>query len=739
MEELKTNKNESSFGGAQKMHPQKPKKTNNNVASKVFQKVKNNNQKVKPQNKVDKNKVKPQQSKVNNIKLNKPQQKKVNNNQNKNNANIKNANKTEQKVKNNNKTNLKQNKKEENKKAVVTLKPTQKTKTTQKQNVNTKVNANKNQKANKKVNINANTILKTINNNKTENKNSNKNFKIQNLIKRNETKMENLKISFLGGVSEIGKNMTVLEYGQDMIVIDCGMSFPDEDLPGVDSVVQDITYLVENKDRLRGIFITHGHEDHIGAVNYVLDNVKAPIYGSRVSLGLIENKLRESKKTNVILKSVKAGTVVVAGSFKVEFIPMTHSIPGAMAMAITTPAGTVVHSGDFKIDFTPIGNEFCDLKRLADIGKQGVTLLMCESTNVEREGFSMSESVVGKTFDELFGKLRNERIIIATFASNIHRLQQILDLAAKYKRKIAFTGRSMVNVSDMAIKLGELKCDRELIIDIDKVDKYEDKELIIISTGSQGESMSALTRMASDNFPKVKLNSNDAVIISAAPIPGNEKAINTVINNLYRKDCKVIYNELADVHASGHAYKEELKILHSLLKPKFFIPVHGEYRHLKNHQNLAQELGMKARNIVIPEIGMQVEVGRDVIKVVGTVPAGEVLIDGTGLGDKDSNVIRDRLMLSEDGVCAVVVPISVTSRQVTALPNIISRGFVYQDEANDIISEAKEAIFKGLNNLDLKPMDQSELIGAVRKVSTNFFFKKTKRKPVILSIIVDAE
>lgn len=723
MEELKTNKNESSFGGAQKMQPQKPKKTNNNVASKTLQqKVKSNNQKVKPQNKVDKNKVKPQQNKVNNIKLNKPQQNKVNNNQNKNNANIKNANNTKQKVKNNNKINLKQNKKEENKKAVVVTKTPQKTKTAQKTNANKKVNENKNQKANKK-----------------ENKNSNKNFKIQNLIKRNETKMENLKISFLGGVSEIGKNMTVLEYGQDMIVIDCGMSFPDEDLPGVDSVVQDITYLVENKDRLRGIFITHGHEDHIGAVNYVLDNVKAPIYGSRVSLGLIENKLRESKKTNVILKSVKAGTVVVAGSFKVEFIPMTHSIPGAMAMAITTPAGTVVHSGDFKIDFTPIGNEFCDLKRLADIGKQGVTLLMCESTNVEREGFSMSESVVGKTFDELFGKLRNERIIIATFASNIHRLQQILDLAVKYKRKIAFTGRSMVNVSDMAIKLGELKCDRELIIDIDKVDKYEDKELIIISTGSQGESMSALTRMASDNFPKVKLNSNDAVIISAAPIPGNEKAINTVINNLYRKDCKVIYNELADVHASGHAYKEELKILHSLLKPKFFIPVHGEYRHLKNHQNLAQELGMKARNIVIPEIGMQVEVGRDVIKVVGTVPAGEVLIDGTGLGDKDSNVIRDRLMLSEDGVCAVVVPISVTSRQVTALPNIISRGFVYQDEANDIISEAKEAIFKGLNNLDLKPMDQSELIGAVRKVSTNFFFKKTKRKPVILSIIVDAE
>ena len=549
--------------------------------------------------------------------------------------------------------------------------------------------------------------------------------------------MENLKISFLGGVGEIGKNMTVFEYGKDMIIVDSGLAFPDEMMPGVDLVVQDISYLIENKSKIRGIFITHGHEDHIGSIPYLLENIKAPVYGSRVSLGLIENKLKEAKRTNCILKSVKGGSVIVAGNFKVEFVQVTHSIPGAMALAITTPAGVIVHSGDFKIDFTPVGNDVCDLKRLAEIGKKGVTLLLAESTNVEREGFSMSESVVGKTFDELFAKIKSNRIIIATFASNISRLQQIIDLAEKYKRKIAFTGRSMVNVSDMAIKIGELKCNKEIIIDIDKIDKYDDKELIIISTGSQGESMSALTRMASDNFPKVKLNDNDVVIISAAPIPGNEKAINTVINNLYRKDCKVIYNELADVHASGHSYKEELKILHSLIKPKFFIPVHGEYRHLKNHQILAKDLGMKERNIIIPEIGMQVEVNREVIKIVGAIPAGEVLIDGTGMGDKDSNVIRDRLSLSQDGVCAVVVTISSASRQIVDLPDIISKGFIYQEEASDIVSEAREVIFKNLNNLDIKSMEPNELKNAIRKVSTNYFFKKTKRRPVILSIVVE--
>jgi len=549
--------------------------------------------------------------------------------------------------------------------------------------------------------------------------------------------MQNLKVSFLGGIGEIGKNMTAIEYGNDMIVVDAGQSFPDDEMPGVDQVVQDLTYLEKNKSKIRGLFITHGHLDHIGGIPYFLDHIKTPIYGSRVSLGLIEDKLRETKKSNIILKTVKAGTEIVAGNIKVEFVSITHSIPGSFVLIITTPAGVVVHTGDFKIDFTPIGNDHCDLKRLSEVGKKGVTLLLCDSTNVEREGFSMSESVVGKTLDGIFEKLKKERIIVATFASNIHRLQQIIDCAKKSNRKIAFTGRSMLNVSDMAIKIGELKCDKNLLVDIDKIDKYEDKELIIISTGSQGEEMSALTRIAAGNFPKVKLGENDVVILSSSTIPGNEKPINALINALYKKGCRVIYNELADVHASGHAYKEELKIMHSLVRPRFFAPVHGEYRQLKNHQLLAKELGMKDRDIIIPEIGMQIEVNRDLFKVSGSVPAGAVLIDGTGVGDMDSNVIRDRISLNENGVCVVVVRVSKTSGQIVNEPDIISRGFIYQAEATDIIADAKQGIFSALDKLDLKPMDMNEVRATIRKVSTNFFFKHTKRRPLIISIVVE--
>ena len=349
----------------------------------------------------------------------------------------------------------------------------------------------------------------------------------------------------------------------------------------------------------------------------------------------------------------------------------------------------------------------------------------------------MSESVVGKTLDGIFEKLKKERIIVATFASNIHRLQQIIDSAKKNNRKIAFTGRSMLNISEMAMKIGELKCDKNLIIDIDKIDKYEDKELIIISTGSQGEEMSALTRIAAGNFPKVKLGENDVVILSSSPIPGNEKPINALINALYKKGCRVIYNELADVHASGHAYKEELKIMHSIVKPKFFVPVHGEYRHLKNHQLLAKELGMKDREIIIPELGMQIEMNKDLLKISGSVPAGAVLIDGTGVGDMDSNVIRDRLSLSENGVCVVVVRMSKNSGQIVNEPDIISRGFIYQAEATDLIAEAKKGIFNALNKLDLKPMDMNELRATIRKTSTSFFFKYTKRRPLIISIVVE--
>lgn len=548
-------------------------------------------------------------------------------------------------------------------------------------------------------------------------------------------KKENLKIMFLGGVDEIGKNMTALEYGDDIIVIDSGLGFPDETMPGIDVVVPDITYLTMNKDRVRGIFLTHGHEDHIGSLPYVLDEIKAPIYGSRLTLALVESKMKEFKNVEYTANSIKNGSVIQAGCFKVEFISVTHSIPGAMALAVTTPVGVVMHTGDFKVDLTPIGEDRINLSRIAEIGKKGVLLLMCESTNAERRGFSMSERTVGKTFDDLFNELRDKRIFIATFSSNVHRLQQVLDISKRYNRKIAFTGRSMVNVIDTALKIGELKGDKENFIDFDKIDKYEDKELIILTTGSQGEAMSAMTRMASDNFPKISLDENDAIIFSASPIPGNEKSINTVINNLYRKGCTVIYNELADVHVSGHAYQEELKLMHSLVNPKFFIPVHGEYRHMVTHKRLAMDMGMEERNIIIPELGMQIDVNRNFFRATGTVPAGERLIDGTGFGDMESVVIRDRKLLSEEGLCIVIVNKHSRGDEIFGEPTLISRGFIYQDEANDVITEAKEVIANGLANLDAKSMDNNELKQSIKKIASNFFFKKTKRKPMIISII----
>lgn len=546
---------------------------------------------------------------------------------------------------------------------------------------------------------------------------------------------ENLKIMFLGGVDEIGKNMTALEYGDDIIVIDSGLGFPDDNMPGIDIVVPDITYLSMNKDKVRGIFITHGHEDHIGSLPYVLDELNVPIYGSRLALGLVESKMKEFRDIQYTANSVKGGSVISAGCFKVEFISVTHSIPGAMALSITTPVGVVMHTGDFKVDLTPIGDDRINLNRIAEIGKKGVLLLMCESTNAERKGFSMSERTVGKTFDDLFGELKDKRIFIATFSSNVHRLQQVLDISKRYNRKIAFTGRSMVNVIDTALKIGELKGDKENFIDFDKIDKYEDKELIILTTGSQGEAMSAMTRMASDNFPKIRLDENDAIIFSASPIPGNEKSINTVINNLYRRGCTVIYNELADVHVSGHAYQEELKLIHSLVRPKFFIPVHGEYRHMVVHKKLAKDMGLEDRNIIIPELGMQVELNRNYFKVAGTVPAGERLVDGTGLGDMESVVLRDRKLLSEEGMCIVIVNKYSRGGDVFGEPTLISRGFIYQDEASEVITEAKEVIANGLANLDSKGMDNNELKQSIKKIAANFFFKKTKRKPMIISII----
>lgn len=550
----------------------------------------------------------------------------------------------------------------------------------------------------------------------------------------------NLRITFIGGIGEIGKNMTLFEYGDDMIMVDAGQSFPDETLPGVDSVVQDLTYLEANKSKLRGIFITHGHEDHIGGILEVLKIVTPPIYGSGVSLGLIDGKLRDArfKMDNLVLKSVKAGATVNAGDFTVEFVSVTHSIPGAFGLAISTPIGTVFHTGDFKIDGTPIGSDFCDLKRIAEIGRKGILLLMSDSTNVERQGFSLSESVVYKNFKNIFETHKQERIIIATFASNIRRLQTIIDLAKAYNRKVAFTGRSMLTVSEMAMKLGEIKYDKEVIIDIDKVDKYQDKELVIISTGSQGEVMSALSRISLDDFPKVKLGENDLVVLSSSPIPGNERDVNNLINQLYRKNCKLITNDNMQVHASGHAYKEELKIMLSLAHPSFFVPVHGEYRQLKNQQMVAKEYGLSDRNIIIPELGMQLELGPNFIKVAGRVPAGDILIDGTARGEKESDVIRDRLSLSKAGVCVATIFLNKKSRRIVMPPSFKARGFVYRDEARLVLGVAQKNLFDEFKKVDFKTFGtQKEIEHYVKKTITNYFTKRTKRRPFVIPVIVE--
>ena len=532
----------------------------------------------------------------------------------------------------------------------------------------------------------------------------------------------NVRISFIGGIGEIGKNMTLIEYGKDMIMIDAGQSFPDETLPGVDSVLQDLTYLEQNKSKLRAIFITHGHEDHIGGILQVLKVANPPIYASGITLGLVDSKLREARidMDSVILKKVEPKNTVKIGDFLVEFVAITHSIPGAFGLAITTPVGTIFHTGDFKIDGTPVKGDYCDLKRIA----------------VERQGFSVSESVVGNSFKEIFENYKNKRIIIATFASNIRRMQQIIDIAKLNKRKVAFTGRSMLNVSEMAMKQGEIRFDKGDIIDIDEVDRYENKEIVIISTGSQGEVMSALSRISLDDFEKVKLDEDDVVVLSSSPIPGNERNVNNLINQLYRKNCKIITNEDMKVHASGHAYREEIKIMLSLAHPKFFIPVHGEYRHLKNQQMLALEYGMKERNVIIPELGMQVELAKDFIKVAGTVPAGDMVKDGTALAKSSSEVIRDRLNLAQSGVCVVNLRVSKKTGHIVSKPYFKTKGFVYENEAGLVLGSAQKNLFETFKQVDFNNYkNRAELENFVRKTTQSFFSKRTKRRPIVIPVV----
>lgn len=551
-------------------------------------------------------------------------------------------------------------------------------------------------------------------------------------------KKRKLKIIPLGGLGEIGKNITVFEYGEDIFVVDCGLAFPEDDMLGIDLVIPDVSYLSKNKEKIKGIVLTHGHEDHIGALPYVLKEVNVPVYGTKLTLGLLEQKLEEhGMLSNTDLRVTKQGDVIVLGAFKVELIRSSHSIADSVALAIHSPVGTVVHTGDFKIDYTPIEGEPLDLARLAELGKKGVLLLMCDSTNVEREGYTMSERTVGDTFDEIFMNTKG-RILVATFASNVHRVQQIVNAAVKFDRKIAICGRSMVNVVNVAMKLGYMNVPEGVIVDIEHINRYPSSQVVIITTGSQGEPMSALSRMASGEHKKVEIVPGDLVIISATPIPGNEKFVSKVINELFKKGAEVIYEALADIHVSGHACKEELKIIHNLIKPKFFMPVHGEYRHLKQHANLANKMGMDSENIFIMDIGKVLELTDDSARISGSVSSGRVLVDGLGVGDVGNIVLRDRKHLSQDGLIVVVITIEGVSGALVAGPDIISRGFVYVRESEDLIEQIREVSRVALLKCDeKKKSDWSTKKGIIRDALRDYLYEKTRRRPMILPIIVE--
>ena len=546
-----------------------------------------------------------------------------------------------------------------------------------------------------------------------------------------------VKIIPLGGLHEIGKNLTLVEYRDDIIIIDCGMTFPEDEMLGIDVVIPDVTYLENNKHKIRGLVLTHGHEDHIGAIPYVLRKLDLDIYGTGLTIGLLENKLKEHRLSRDKLHVVSAGDVVKLGKMEVEWINVNHSIPDACALAIKTPLGYIYHSGDFKVDFTPISGEPINLTRIAEIGQKGVLAMIGESTNVLREGYTMSESKVGETFNRLFQSLSDNRIIIATFASNVHRVQQIINSAEKYGRKVVLSGRSMVNVTETARKLGQFRVKKDTFVDIKDMDKYDDSEIVLITTGSQGEPMSALTRIAYGEHRKIQLTPNDAVILSATPIPGNENAVTKVINRLLERGAKVIYETLSEIHVSGHACQEELKLIHSLVKPKYFIPAHGEVRHLMKHAKIAQQMGMDERNIFIMENGNCLEISQKSAKLVGDVPSGNILVDGLGVGDVGNIVLRDRRHLSEDGLIIVVISLTKEGKVVSG-PDIISRGFVYVRESEDLIEDAKNVVRKILNDDSRDNLkDWNGLKSDIRDNLRSYIFKNTKRNPMILPIIME--
>ena len=551
-------------------------------------------------------------------------------------------------------------------------------------------------------------------------------------------KKSNLKIIPLGGLLEIGKNITVIEYEDDIIIVDCGLGFPEDDMLGVDLVIPDITYLEKNKDKIRGLVITHGHEDHIGGIPYLLKQINVPIYATKLTAGLISNKLEEHNLLrSTRLKEVKPGQTITLGSMKVEFIRITHSIPDACALAIHTPVGTIVHTGDFKIDYTPIDGEIIDLGRLASLGNKGVLALMSDSTNAERKGYTMSESTVGDILDKLFVNC-TKRIVVATFSSNVHRVQQIVNSAVKYKRKIAVCGRSMCNMIETARKFGYIKVPDNVFIDIDMIKSYPDDSLVIITTGSQGEPMSALTRMASGEHRKVQITPNDLIIISANPIPGNEKYISKVIDDLMSIGAEVIYNALQDIHVSGHACQEEQKLMLTLVKPKFFIPVHGEYRQLIAHAETAKLLGIPHENIFLTENGKVLELNENEAKFTGHVTSGKVLVDGLGVGDVGNIVLKDRQKLSQDGLIVVVITMDSRSGKIVSGPDVISRGFVYVRESENLMEEIKHLLREELSKCEEKHItDWATLKLVVREELGDYIYKKTKRQPMLIPIIME--
>lgn len=547
-----------------------------------------------------------------------------------------------------------------------------------------------------------------------------------------------LKIIPLGGLNEVGKNLTVFEYGEDILVVDCGLGFPDEEMYGVDIVIPDVSYLVQNKHKIRAIVLTHGHEDHIGALPYVLRQIDAPLYATRLTAGLIEIKLQEHgllEKTKIT--TMEAGESFRAGNFNVELIHVNHSIPDSVALAIKTPLGTIVHTGDFKIDVTPIDAELIDLTRFGQLGKDGVLMLLSDSTNVEKPGHSDSESKVGARFDQLF-KDCNKRIIVTTFASNVHRLQSIINSAAKFKRKVAITGRSMENIIRVSMELGYMTVPKDTLVDINQISQIPRSKLVVITTGSQGESMSALYRMAFSGHRQVEIDHEDRVIISASAIPGNETTISRVINELFLKNAEVIYDRLEELHVSGHACREELKMMLALVKPKFFMPLHGEQRHLQNHAKLARLMGVASNNIVISDIGRIVEVTKKSVKLGGSVASGKVLVDGTGVGDVGSVVLRDRRHLAQDGMLVVVMTLSAEDSSLISGPDIVTRGFVYVKESDALMEELRRVILETMDSCERGNItDWATIKAKVKANLSGYLYKQTKRSPMILPVIME--